>query len=271
MKMSRRLAAGSVVIILAALVLWQTRTQQGPSSLPPSPQTAAASRSQNNSVVVAPAPSQAAATSVPAPAAPDSISAFENWAHQYAAASPSERSALLLKDQEFARARHDKMVSLIRKDPEQAIARTLPYSLRKELPANVLGEIEYPVSEIGDFRPIYYKPLPGRESEVPPTAYEVTIGKEKYETFTYGERLTQPAHDNVYMHGVAISELMQVKPKDESADPGENGKASSVVTRLFALHNKPAREIAPEEYSALTKKDAYCGVSKKPVALAQKA
>ena len=251
------------MIILAALVLWQTRTQQGPSSLPPSPQTAAASRSQNNSVVVAPASSQAVATSAPAPVSSDSISAFENWAHQYAAASANDRAAMLTKGEEFARARHAEMAALIRKDPEQAIARALPYSLRKELPANILGEIEYPVSSRGDFRPIYYKPLPGRESEVPPTAYEVTINKEKYETFTFGGRLIQPAHNNAYVHGVAITELAAKKP-NTTLDLEEE-KSDRVGTRLLALNAKPARKLAPDESRALARKDAYCGISRKPL------
>src|SRR5688572_16320495 len=197
MKTFRWLAAGAVVILLAALVLWRTSPQQAASRPLSQQETAATPVSPATPAVAVPAYAQRPTVppTVTARTASDAIAVFENWARQFSAVPANERPALLSKGEELARARHAEMAKLIRQNPEQAIARALPYSLRKQLPENILGLIEYPVSARGDFRPIYYKPLPGRESEVPPTGYEVVINKQAYETYTYGERLIQPAHN----------------------------------------------------------------------------
>src|SRR6188474_2602197 len=119
------------------------------------------------------------------------------------------------------------MAELIRTNPEEAIQRALPYAVRKQLPQSILSQIEQPIEGRGDFRPIYYKPLPGRESEVPPTSYRVTMNKTTYETFIYGATRYRPAHESAYFHGVSV--------KDASSRP------------LLALNESPARILEPEE------------------------
>jgi len=160
---------------------------------------------------------------------------------------------MLVHGEELARARRAEMAELIRSNPEQAIERALPSSVRKQLPENLLALIEHPVSDRGEFRPLYYKPLPGRESEVPPTGYEVVINNRRYETHTFGDRVYQPAHDGVYLHGVALDDL-------------EENPKSIKAKNLMALAGPPARRVQdPSEIPpGKLQKEAICGVSKKP-------
>jgi uncharacterized delta-60 repeat protein len=255
MKMFRWLAAGAVMFLLAALVLWRTSPSQR--TVPGAGRDASSRPPVANAVTAPPALNAPQPGIAPSARPEDPLSVFENWARQYAAASTEDRARMLAKGEELARARHAEMARLIRSNPEEAIHRALPYSVRKQLPQNILGLIEHPISARGDFRPLYYKPLPGREKEVPRTGYEVVIDKKRYETHTYGERIFNPAHDGAYLHGVGLDDL--------DFDPG-----SLKVTNLMALAEPPARRVTdPAEREDLRakgelKSDAVCGVSQKP-------
>ena len=249
MKIFRWLAAGVLVILLVALVLSRTsrvRNAQSPR------RPAASVPAQEKAAAAAPVPSPTLATrsavskennieSKPA------VGPFEDWARQFAGADESQRTALLARGEALAKARHAEMVQLIRSNPEQAMVQMLPYGLRKQLPEKILSLIEKPVNGRGQFRPVYYTPLPGRESEVPPTEYEVVINKTKYKAFTWGDRLKEPAHDAAYIWGASV--------RDNVANED-----------LLALPEKPARFLDADEVKDLLAsgklaRDSFCGVS----------
>ncbi len=218
------------MILLAALVFWKTSLVRPAQSLS---RPASSDLSQKETTSVAPSsnPGPASANSVTATEATSAVqptgSPFESWARAYASGDAKQRSALLARGDELAKARRDEMAELIRTNPEEALHRALPYGLRKQLPESILSQIEQPLEGRGDFRPVYYKPLPGRESEVPPTSYEVVMNKTQYETFIYGARRYQPGHENSYLNGVAVTD--------------------SSAKRLLALSESPARILDPEE------------------------
>ena len=226
MKTFRWLVAGAVVTLLAVFLL--LRMNSGPraessmhaeSSGTPGP---VASAVLPPSVPVGPPASGVGAVQPPA-ARP-----FASWVAEYLAADEAQRAALLPVGESMAKARRVEMAELIRTNPEEAIHRALPYSVRQQLPENILSQIEQPLSARGEFRPVYFKPLPGQENVVPATAYEVVVNtktdethnevvdgkpvtaqravakKKTYQTYTFGPRLEQPAHRNAYLHGVTV-------------------------------------------------------------------
>ncbi len=163
----------------------------------------------------------------------------------------SARPALAAQGAQLVSARQEEMAALIRTNPEEAIRRSLPYSVRKQLPPEIASQIEQPVSGRGSFRPLYYVPLPGRESEVPPTGYEVTMNGTDYETHAYGDRLHHPARDGAYLHGVSVKERAKTKPLLALSDEAH---------RLITDRGEARDLVSTGQLQA----DALCGVTKKP-------
>jgi uncharacterized delta-60 repeat protein len=206
MKMFRWLAAGVLVILLAALVLSRTGRVQPVQSPQPSSAVSPAGREVAASAVSTATVGSVVTsiTPIPVTAPHSSINVFENWARAFVQGDGAQRAALLEKVGELAAARRAEMAALIRANPQEALHRSLPYSLRQQLPAHVLLQIEQPVSARGLFRSVCYKPFHAAEDEAHDLGYEVIINGTRYETYTYGARLQQPAHDSVYLHGVSV-------------------------------------------------------------------
>src|SRR5688572_24455177 len=111
MKMFRWLAAGAVVILLAALVLWRTSSPQRTALLPISENKTVGLQS---AVVSAPANAVAARPQTTGVAkSRDALSVFEDWARKYATASATERAVMMADGEIFARERRREMAQLI--------------------------------------------------------------------------------------------------------------------------------------------------------------
>jgi len=182
--------------------------------------------------------------------------AFEIWAVNYARGDEAARADLLAKGEEMAAARRAEMVSLIRTNPEAALRRALPYSIRQKLPEHVQLQIEQPLNGRGMFRPLYYAPLRGRESEVPPTGYEVAMNGQSFETHTFGARVHQPPHESTYVHGI-FAEDDRKKSKVLALSPD----APRFIT--------DAQEKKDLLASGAITTEPVCGTSSKPVPLDQ--
>ena len=277
MKMFRWIAAGAVVTLLTLLLL--LRMNSGPRA------ESSVRAELPTPVATAPATAPTLARSLPVdPVAPGAAAGespaarpFETWVSEYLAADAAQRVALLPAGEAMAKARRAEMAQLIRTNPEEAIQRALPYSVRKQLSETILSQIEQPLSARGEFRPVYYKPLPGRESEVPATAYEVVVNtktddtrtevvdgkphaaqqakqaaakKTTYETYTYGARLEQPAHRNAYLHGVTVAD-------------DASGKVLLALSADGPRVVSDAEEISDRKKEGLIKAEAICGTSGK--------
>lgn len=87
---------------------------------------------------------------------------FAGWSEAYAKANPEERAAMLQEGGALATARREVMREMIQKDPQRAIERAVPYSVRKELPPSILALLEVPISGSGDFNVLAGVPAPER-------------------------------------------------------------------------------------------------------------
>jgi hypothetical protein len=194
---------------------------------------------------------------VPAPAAPASqppaagaFETFTEWANRHGAAGPAQAKAdLLAEGEQLAKARHEEMVRLVRSDPQLALARVLPYSLRKLLPPSLAPYLEQPVDARGTLEVIQSIPLPGYEHIPLPTLYRVTVNQVEHEAFTYGKRQRAPRRTGLPIHGIALADA--------------KGKM------LMALSDRPMRLLEEAEArdrlaAGKTLRESRCGLCAKP-------
>jgi uncharacterized delta-60 repeat protein len=246
MKRSRWLlyGGGTAALLVAVLVFWWHRSAAKPvpvqASIAPlskvvAPPVSAGPSAAPSSALTASAPRPVLA-SEPSPAAPAVFEEFKAWAEKLAAAKPAEAAALLAQGETLAKARYGRMVQMIQQDPEQALARSLPYRLRKLMPASLAGYLEQPVSGRGEFKVVVSSPLPGVAAESHPPEYRVTLGQARYRAYTYGGRQHQPSRRHIPLHGVGLTDpqgrkimalsadTLRVIEPEESADLAASGQ-----------------------------------------------
>ena len=172
---------------------------------------------------------------------PAALVAFHDWAQRYRSATTAvARAALEAEGVELARARRPEMKNLIQRDPQRALAATVPAVVRQILPAAVLAELEQRVAGTGDYT------LLGRSAGAdaatgPATKRVVFLRGVTYRVHPYGRREGQLTKEDASLHGIALD--------------GE-----------FALHESPLRVLEPGEIPAGAAV-AQCPVSGETVAV----
>jgi hypothetical protein len=137
------------------------------------------------------------------------LSAFAEWAREYLATSLEARPGLVARGAALARARRPVMLELIKTNPREAIASTVPLRVRAQLPAEVGRELEERVSGQGDIFRVMGLPQPGVEEPVP-TVDQAKVGGRYFTAHRYGERALTPTLRGVSIHGVALDEHLAV-------------------------------------------------------------
>ena len=134
------------------------------------------------------------------------IDAFEDWMERYFNADPAERVQLAEEGVTLAQRRRSELKSLIQEDPEAALALTIPYELRRELPSAIIEHLETPVSDYASYELLVYCLGPDHSEG----GYErlATIGESRYKVFTYGSRLNVTTKERLSIHGMAIDEVL---------------------------------------------------------------
>src|SRR5207245_5073311 len=126
-----------------------------------------------------------AAAHPPTPKPLSAPEAFDSWAAAYVGAATTQgKAALLAEGEQLAKARREEMAQLIKSDPRHALELAVPYGVRKQLRGSIDSLLETRVSGRGDYQVLYYTPLSGRESEVPPTERRVVLNQQTYDAFT---------------------------------------------------------------------------------------
>lgn len=173
-----------------------------------------------------------------APQLPE-LMAFAAWVERYrGAATSADRAALESEGVALARARRPVMLRMIQRDPQRALAATVPAAVRQVLPASVLAELESRVAGKGEFmlRAAVYEP-----GESGPAERRIAlINGVTYTAYPYGRREAQLAKDGASLHGIALD-------------------------RQLALHESPLRVLEPGEIPPGAA-EANCPVSNESVA-----
>lgn len=131
------------------------------------------------------------------------LAAFAAWAQRYLAAAPEARAALAEEGRALAETRRTRMLGLIKDDPREALANTLPVIVRQQLPAAVEDLLEDRISDRGDVYRIMGIAGPG-ENKVIPTVEQARIAGRSYQAHRYGDRALTAHLQDVSIHGITL-------------------------------------------------------------------
>ncbi len=235
-----------VGLVAAALcmVLALGKPDRSPSAGAISPASGEAQVGSTGSEILAPAapaPSAPIAGSTREEQAPNQIPGalahFNSWAERYLGAA-TRTPELVQEGSRLAKERRTALRELIRRDPRQAIALAVPYSLRTQLPAEVQGFLEESVSAKADLNVIFARPPVGQEATCSePVIRTAQIGERFYYAYTYGKRLRQFSERNTSLIGIAVDDQLalldrpyRILEPDEAAAPITQARVSDQRT-----------------------------------------
>jgi hypothetical protein len=140
------------------------------------------------------------------PVSEPAFAGFKEWTGRYAnAGTPEEKAALTSEGLALAEERRNQMADLIDQDPRRALELAVPVTLRRQLPEEIVAQLEEPVSGRGDLFVIAAVPAPGKALRVRPVERQVvmTDGRE-FAAFTFGQRDQVPTRANIAIQGIAL-------------------------------------------------------------------
>ena len=147
----------------------------------------------------------AAALEIPRQADFRKIVAFNEWAKQWHAADAAGRAGLNAEGLRLATERRPEFKALIVTDPRRALEQAVPRVILQDLPAEIVAELEKPVSATGDFNVYRGRPqgelAPGTELTL---RYFETPKGESFKARVFGELVPANSKANVPLRGVAI-------------------------------------------------------------------
>lgn len=239
--MKKTFLALSGAILLGCLLFQSQTSQLAPKG---KAQNASARELLNQSNQTTPPPS--AAKTEPTPYAASRVPnmaplhAYRDWEAQYMAASKEERAGMVAAGSALAKARRPEFQKLIKTNPQLALEIAVRPVIRQDLPAEVLEQLEKPVSARGDFKAYFGRPAAG--VELPPDQelvmrYFETPEGASYKANVYGDMLEATSRKDVALRGVAVE-------------------------RDLAVHESPVRQLeSGERIAAGTQVDETCPVS----------
>jgi M6 family metalloprotease-like protein len=215
---------------------------------------------------------------------PGAFAQFRTWVSRYLAATAAdERESLLGEGLPLARARRVAMRTLVEKDPEQALALTVPASVRARLPASITSEMEERISTTADFSVLVFDYGPAelvrrKQAGLPTDIYQrfVSIEGAEVRAYSYGRRTSETTKMGIPIHGVRLDGAIALHPAairvlepDEGIDParpvidfdatvasgaGSGGVRAEIGGRVFRFANVEQLLRAEAAYEAAESK-----------------
>jgi hypothetical protein len=111
---------------------------------------------------------------------------------------------------QLATARRPLLAAWIEEDPDRAIERGVPVTIRRQMPLRVIAQLEEPVNARGDLMVLAIAPLPGSAGTVNPISRVANIGGREFEAFVGPERRRARSKPNTPIHGIAIDGKLAV-------------------------------------------------------------
>jgi hypothetical protein len=160
------------------------------------------------------------------------IIAFKAWAKDYAAATLEQREAMKAEGLLLAKQRRPEFKKLIVADPERALEQAVKPVVRQELPAEIVAELEKPVSARGNYNVYMGRPAPGVEVDGRDLVlrYFETPEGASYKAHVFGNVEAVMTRKDVAFRGVAIDrELAVADSAVRQLDVGEIIPAGTTV------------------------------------------
>jgi hypothetical protein len=227
----RRVAIAGLVLAILLIAIWLRVPTRQKISASPRPAGAPASASVKPS-----APRGPGATASPAAATNAAASAeLREWLRQYQqhaalGTNDSRYAALLSQGRALAEARHDRMLQLIRENPEQALQESLRFDEYAALPPEIRARVERPFSARAQYE--YLPVCQGPDGQLPPEDLDhistlFFADGAQAQAFTFGQRLAMTSKHSLPASGV-------------------------VLDGVAALHDSAIREVAESERGIVT-------------------
>lgn len=191
--------------------------------------------------------------------APTEFDAFATWTKQFFSGTSS---ANLVQGQALAWKRHEAMRELIQTDPERALSLAVPYSWRRDLPAQITKYFEQQVDGRGALNVAIATDF--NSSKVATYRFAKLDGK-TYQAFVYGRRTAQRSQSNIPLHGIAIDGEMAVSVdvlrKLDADEAAAVDAATSAAEKICGVSGKPSdwrgQEVVAESGGGILH---FCGV-----------
>lgn len=141
-----------------------------------------------------------------APVPEPSFAEFKQWTERFASArTDDEREALVRDGLILAEERHHQLADLIDQNPKRALELAVPAAVRRQLPADVLAQLEEVVSGRGDLSVVAAIAAPGKTLTVRPVERSVMMQDgRQFAAFTFGRRDLVPTRANIAVQGIAL-------------------------------------------------------------------
>lgn len=167
------------------------------------------------------------------------LAAFDEWAKRYLAAAPADRAALIPEGVALLTQRMALLKELIKTDPRQVIASTVPMAVRTQLPPEIAGLLEQRVAGVGQVNLLGVNAAPG--GTVPQSLFRSTmVNGQEFETYVYGRREAQTTKTDISITGVAVGGALALSESPLRAlDPGEVPKAQAEVSPVCPVSKDP--------------------------------
>ena len=135
-----------------------------------------------------------------------SIEAFEEWMEKFFNETETVRASMVEEGVAVASVRRSEMKELIRIAPETALALTVPYELRRELPMEVINQLEAVINTHASYDLLVYCPKPGHEGGG--LERLVSLKGQSYQVFTYGRGLDVTAKNQLPIRGISVDNVL---------------------------------------------------------------
>ncbi len=172
-------------------------------------------------------------TASPAKVSPKAIPTAEDkfavWADAFASGASN-----IAEGKQLAKERRAEMKNLIQTNPQRALAETVPFAWRQQLPPEITAEFEQQLDGRGNLMVAVGTDFSQGTSFVD---RRVEMGGKTYQAYVYGRRLIQACQTGIPLHGIALDGKMAVLP-----DPLRK-LGSDEASALAAQSGTPLEEI----------------------------
>ena len=167
------------------------------------------------------------------------LGAFDDWVKRYQAAAVADRAGLIPEGLALAARRMALLKELIKTDPRQVIASTVPMSVRAQLPVEITSQLEKRVAGVGQVNLLGVNAPPGG-TVAQPLFRSALVNGQEFQAYVYGRRQEQTTKVDISITGVAVGGSLAISESPLRAlDPGEVPPASAEVSPVCPVSKDP--------------------------------
>jgi len=168
------------------------------------------------------------------------LAAFSGWAERYLAAGKPDRAAMVAQGVNLAQQRRATLLDLIVTDPREALASSVPFAVRRQLPEVITAQLEQRVCGRGDFLVLATVPQEGDSGSNPAILRSALIGKERFTAHVFGTRRDQRTTMDISLHGVALDGQLALSESpirllEPGESPGPDLKSAELICSVSGL------------------------------------